>query len=188
MIISTEWWQLRKVTQALGPDFNGVPSLRHSWPPIWPISESSSFKESAVTVWPKTPTPNHTLRLSSVSGQPLPCQKWCSEGLEFASQRPIPSTKAFRVCVCSVSQWCLTLCGPVNCSPPGSSVHGISRQEYWNGVPFPTPGDLPVPGIEPASLISPALASRFFTTSTYTTHTHTHTQAIPKSFTLESHS
>ena len=79
------------------------------------------------------------------------------------------------VCVCSVSQCCLTLCGPVNCSPPGSSAHGISRQEYWNGVPFPTPGDLPVPGIEPASLISPELTSRFFPTSTYTTHTHTHT-------------
>ena len=31
----------------------------------------------------------------------------------------------------------------------GSSVHGISRQEYWSGFPFPSPGDLPNPGIEP---------------------------------------
>ena len=38
-------------------------------------------------------------------------------------------------------------------SPPGSSVHGISRQ-YWSGLPFPSPGDLPNPGIEP---MSPAL-------------------------------
>ena len=40
-------------------------------------------------------------------------------------------------------------CGPVDCSPPGFSVHGFSRQEYWSGWPFPSPGDLPNPGIEP---------------------------------------
>ena len=42
-------------------------------------------------------------------------------------------------------------CGPVDCSPPGSSVHGFSRQEYWSGLPFPSLGDLPNPGIEPRS-------------------------------------
>ena len=41
----------------------------------------------------------------------------------------------------------------------------FSRQEYWSGLPFPTPGDLPNPGIEPASLVSPALAGGFFTTA-----------------------
>ena len=40
----------------------------------------------------------------------------------------------------------------------------FSRQEYWSGFPFPTPGDLPDPGIEPTSPESPALAGRFFTT------------------------
>ena len=38
-------------------------------------------------------------------------------------------------------------------------------QEYWNGLSCPPPGDLPDPGIEPMSLISPALAGRFFTTN-----------------------
>ena len=42
---------------------------------------------------------------------------------------------------------------------------GFSRQEYRSGLPFPFPGDLPHPGIKPASLRSPALAGRFFTTS-----------------------
>ena len=42
---------------------------------------------------------------------------------------------------------------------------GFSRQEYWSGLPFPSPRDLPDPGIELASLMSPALAGRFFTTS-----------------------
>ena len=40
----------------------------------------------------------------------------------------------------------------------------FSKQEYWSWLPFPTPGDLPNQGIEPASLVSPALAGRFFTT------------------------
>ena len=86
----------------------------------------------------------------------------------------------FEVLVCAKSlQSCPTLCDPIDCSPPGSSVHGnlqarilewvampSSRQEYWSGLPCPPPGDLLDPGIEPASLTSPALAGWFFTTST----------------------
>ena len=45
-------------------------------------------------------------------------------------------------------------------SPPGSSFHGIPREEYWGGLEFPSQGDLPNPGIEPMSL---ALAGGFFT-------------------------
>ena len=41
----------------------------------------------------------------------------------------------------------------------------IPRKEYWSGLPFPSPGDLPNPGIEPVSLASPAMAGGFFTTS-----------------------
>ena len=58
-----------------------------------------------------------------------------------------------------------TLCSPRDCSLADSSVHGISRQAYWYRVPFPTPGNLPDPRIKPASLVSPALTGRFFTTS-----------------------
>ena len=53
----------------------------------------------------------------------------------------------------------------MDCSPPGSSVHGIPRQEYWSGLPCPPVGDLPHSGMEPKSLVSPVLASEFFTTS-----------------------
>ena len=42
---------------------------------------------------------------------------------------------------------------------------GFSKQEYWSGLPCPLPGDFPNRGIEPASLTSPALAGRFFTTT-----------------------
>ena len=47
-------------------------------------------------------------------------------------------------------------------SPLDSSAHGISQQEYWSGLTFPTPGDLPDPGIEPMSL---ALGGGFFATA-----------------------
>ena len=48
-----------------------------------------------------------------------------------------------------VARPCPTLCDTMDYSTPGSSVHGIVRQEYWSGLPFPFPGDLPDPGIEP---------------------------------------
>ena len=50
-----------------------------------------------------------------------------------------------------VIQSCLTFCDPMDCSPAGCSVMGFSRQEYWSGLPFLYPGDLPNPGIEPGS-------------------------------------
>ena len=48
----------------------------------------------------------------------------------------------------------LTLYDPLECSPPGSLSMGFPRQEYWSWLPFPSPGDLPDPRIEP---IYPAL-------------------------------
>ena len=64
-----------------------------------------------------------------------------------------------------VAQTCPTLYNPMDCSLPDSSVQGIfqARILEWVQEPFPPPGDLPSPGIEPASPVSPALAGRFFT-------------------------
>ena len=71
-------------------------------------------------------------------------------------------------CVCVLShfsrvQLCVTL-WTVFCQAPLSME--FSRQEYCSGLPCPPPGDVPHPAIEPASPAFPALASRFFTTST----------------------
>ena len=61
-------------------------------------------------------------------------------------------------------QSCPTLCDPmVACQAPLSM--GFSRQEYWNGLPCPPPGDLSDLGIKPRSLTYPALGGGFFTTS-----------------------
>jgi len=63
-----------------------------------------------------------------------------------------------------VAQLCVTLCSPLNCSPQAPLSLGFSRQEYCSGLPFSSPRDLPDPGMEPTSLVSPALAGRFFLT------------------------
>ena len=52
----------------------------------------------------------------------------------------------------------------VECSPPGSSDHGIFQARILGWVAFPLPGDLLEPGIKPASPVIPALADGFFTT------------------------
>ena len=61
-------------------------------------------------------------------------------------------------------QSCPTLCDSMDSSPPGSSINGILQARILNRLPCPPPGDLPDPGIEPASPVSLALADRFFIT------------------------
>ena len=68
--------------------------------------------------------------------------------IHHSASRTVSATQG--VCACSV-KLCRTLCNPMDCSPPGSSVHGFPRQEYWSGLPFPSPGDLPDSGIKPTS-------------------------------------
>ena len=94
-----------------------------------------------------------------------------SKGCEIFNQ-PIRSLSLIRACVLSRFSrvW---LCDPMDYSPSGSSVHEFSRQEYWSGLPFPSPGDLPDPEIKWASLMSPASAGRLFTTNaTWKAHVH----------------
>ena len=121
---------------------------------------------------------------------------------------PIKIMVLSSVQVSSVTQLCLTLCNPMDCSTPGLPVHhqlpeftqahvhwvgdaiqpspvqffatpqpvsmsqaplsmGFSRPKYRSGLPCPSPGDLPNPGIEPSSpMFLPASAGGFFTTST----------------------
>ena len=60
--------------------------------------------------------------------------------------------------------WVFAIPWTVACQAPLSM--GFSRQKYWSGLPCPPPSHFPDPGIEPESLVSPALAGKFFTTST----------------------
>ena len=68
-------------------------------------------------------------------------------------------------CVICCAQSRATLCDPMDCACQAPLFMEFSRQEYWRELPFPTPGDLPDPGIEPTSLTCPALAAGLFTNS-----------------------
>ena len=89
----------------------------------------------------------------------------CSHGLETLFL-PNDSVKTGCTCVLSQFSYCWlcatlwTISGRLLCP------WGFSRHKYWSGLPCPSPGDLPDLGIKPMSLMFPALAGRFFTTST----------------------
>ena len=70
-------------------------------------------------------------------------------------------------------------CDPMDCcSLPGSSVYGILQQEYWSGLPFPSPGDLPDPGIKARS---PELQAVSLLTELHSHLVHSKRIAIPQS-------
>ena len=99
-----------------------------------------------------------------------PLRRRCCEPGNFnlhtdrASGSVVRPGYAIQTPICTVTQLCLTLCDPVDCSPP-TLPKEFSRQEYWRGLPFPTPGYHPNPGIEPIFPTFPVLISRFFTTN-----------------------
>ena len=74
-------------------------------------------------------------------------------GIELTLSGSVTSAKALLVYEVKVpvTQLCLTLCDPMDYSPPPPLSTKFSRQDYWRGLPFPPPGDLPDPGMEPKS-------------------------------------
>ena len=106
------------------------------------------------------------------SGQCPQVHSWTSSDFLGSGHSPEPLSQCLR---CRAGQTSANLC-VCECSDVSDSVApwtvahqaplslGFSRQDYWSGLPFPPPGGLPDPGIGPTSLVSPALASGFFTT------------------------
>ena len=99
-------------------------------------------------------SPVAALLLLSVSG--FPEKKFLSSLVIRVGSRRVRNEITI-----SVSQSCLTLCDPLDCSPPGCSVHGISQATALEWVVISFSREFPDPGIEP---VSPALAGGFFTT------------------------
>ena len=89
----------------------------------------------------------------------------CSRQVNINTQQYLlPTPFSWLHYVCVHTQTCPTLVTPWTVPHQAHLSMGFSRQAYWSGLSFPTPGDLPNPGIEPMVLASPALAARFFTT------------------------
>ena len=92
-----------------------------------------------------------------VSNLPKVMQLGSSSGLGFGSKQP--DSKDHGLCMLSHIPLFATLWTETR---QVSLFMGFSRREYWSGLPFPSPGDLPDAGMEPGSLATPALAGRFF--------------------------
>ena len=146
--------------------------LPASWFPLLSInsfmkSESVSHPVVSDSLWPRGLQPARLLcpwdspgKNTGVGGHALlqgifPTQRsnpgllHCRQTLYRLSHREVPW---WVIVVVLVTQLCLTLCDPMGCSPPGSSVHGILQARTLEWVlPFPSPGDLPDPEIEPGS-------------------------------------
>ena len=73
-------------------------------------------------------------------------------------------SRCIQMCEYVRARSCSTIYHPTDCSPPGSSVHGIPQSRILSGLPFPFPGDLLDLGTEPISLVSPTLAGGIFAT------------------------
>ena len=92
------------------------------------------------------------LTLDNLNTYKKKCNGWLSTGHLHSTN------KEHSKYVCAqLHHSCSTLCDPMDCSPPGSSVQGILQAKYWSELPCPPPGDLPDPGIEPMSPVSPAV-------------------------------
>ena len=95
-----------------------------SYPPLYPVW---CFRFTVTAQW-------IFVQVGRKHQKPLTCQE-------------THTIEVLCVCVCVCVQSCLTLYDSMDCSLPDSSVHGISQQEDWSGLPFPSPGFFPAWGL-----------------------------------------
>ena len=149
--------------------FSSVSVLHIRWPKYWsfsfgisPSNEYSgliSFRINWFDLIAVRGSLESLLQLRSLKASVL----WLSVFL-MVQLSHLYMTTGKTMCVCMLScVWHFATPWTIAGQAPLSM--NFSRWEYWSGLPFPPPGDLPDPGIEPTSLVSPALTGRFFTTS-----------------------
>ena len=115
---------------------------------FWKLQKLSFHKHGPLSL------PNPTLEITIIPEFPFPKSNFQD------SLRGVFCRARFEV-QCS-AQPCLTSWTVAHQAPLSME---FPRQEYWSGLPLPTPGDLPDPRMEPTSLVSPALAGKFFSTA-----------------------
>jgi len=110
----------------------------------------------------KFPQNSSYIHLVSIESFMYPWRIRCGQGNKTKLTKALSLLSPF-MCCAKLPHSCLTYWDPMDCTPLSL---GFSRQEYWIGLPCPSPGDLPNPGIEAVSLVSPALTGGLITTST----------------------
>ena len=177
------WWKGKFILDAsngkVGVGVRGgrTPCPQSNSAPLPTISEQELFLRKRDTCRNSTVISDSHLEISHWWSDQ--CHLGCFKHSYSSVPRPIcfcfleadsPNVEAYvmaaawssRMCMCNQS--CLTLCDPMKVHQVSLSMEFI-RLEYWGGLPFLSPGDLPDSGIETASLVSPALTGGFITTS-----------------------
>ena len=177
------WWKGKFILDAsngkVGVGVRGgrTPCPQSNSAPLPTISEQELFLRKRDTCRNSTVISDSHLEISHWWSDQ--CHLGCFKHSYSSVPRPIcfcfleadsPNVEAYvmaaawssRMCVCKQS--CLTLCDPMKVHQVSLSMEFI-RLEYWGGLPFLSPGDLPDSGIETASLVSPTLTGGFITTS-----------------------
>ena len=125
--------------------------VAQSYPTLWDLVDCSlpgssvhGIFQARILEWVAFPFQGIFLTQGSNLGLPH-----CRQMLYHLSHEG--NLKPILLCIHVQSLSCVRLCDPMDGSPPGSSVQGISQHKYWSGLPFPSPEDLPDSGIEPRS-------------------------------------
>ena len=140
------------------------------WDRAWRLFELPIWEEEKMDIYLLTPFPycSKEIQLSTNSSATLSILHMQlvlkSREAWFLSQKETISIYT-SVCV-SHSVMSDSFATPWTVAHQAPLSMGFPSQEYWSGLPFPSPGDLSHPGIEPSPPASPALAGGFFTTST----------------------
>ena len=167
-LVQTRDWQIFSVK---GQIINILVFADHMWPAMYFFLFLDFLQLLFQPFW--VPRPWETglgPRLSpwAIADRPVGSVSYRSSLFLLFFHKALVSSISFALCVCCAEppQWCPILCNPVDCNPPSSSVHWILQARVLEWVAMPLPGDVPGPGNEPRSLMSPALAGRFFNIST----------------------
>ena len=139
--------------------------MNHSTPGLPVHRQYLEFTQTHVHWVGDAIQPSHPLSSPSPPA-PNPSQhqglfQWVNSLNEVAKVLEFPLLPAFKVCVCVCVLICFShvrLCNPVDLASQAPLSMGFSRQEYWHGLPFPSPGDVPNPGIEPRSPVLQAVS------------------------------
>ena len=159
-----KWYQFSSVTQLcltlcdpMNRSMPGLPAHHNSWSlPKLMSMESVMPSKHLILCCPllllSSVFPNIRV-FSNESALPIRWPKYWRFSFNISPSKEHPRLISFRM------DWLDLLAVQRTQAPPSM---GFSRQEYWSGLPFPSPGDLPYSGMEPASLVSPVLAGMSF--------------------------
>ena len=136
----------------------------------YPLTSSAFDIQPSTLPWPDDPGSPGAWILLLMNHQKVNSLKLCHNAWHpsphFISSHGHLTIWNHKNSACVLSSFSrVQLCNYTDCSRQAPLSMGFSRQEYWSGLPCPPPGVLPDTGIRPMSLVSPALAGGFFTTS-----------------------